>query len=323
MFKTTSQLISRTSLGRRFLTIIPPAQAVSQLAKHDDSLIPLDASWYMPNVPTSAYHEFMKQRLNSRSVFFDIDNISDKSNPYPHMLPSKELFEKEVGQLGISNESTLLIYDQQGIFSACRAAWMFEIFGHDPAKIQILNTYPAYLQAFSDANLAAKFLTMNISADRTLVSKPSPLDPTVYTAKFQKSKVVLFEELVELVKKDKIGSDYTLIDARSKERFTGEAPEPRPGLSSGHIKGAKNLPFTDLLTENKSFLSSLSINSKVKALDIDGSKPIIVMCGTGVTACVIRSGLQAAGFDGENIAVYDGSWTEWAQRAPELIVKDV
>jgi thiosulfate/3-mercaptopyruvate sulfurtransferase len=126
------------------------------------------------------------------------------------------------------------------------------------------------------------------------------------------------------VEEDKIGSEVTLVDARSGPRFTGEAPEPRAGLSSGHIKDSINLPFTDLLTPQKAFLSKMSLKNILKETNIDDSKPIIVMCGTGVTACVIRCAMQLAGLDSSKIAVYDGSWTEWAQRAPSKhIVKDV
>ncbi|GMG56518.1 unnamed protein product [Ambrosiozyma monospora] len=316
----TSKLFAVQS---RNLSVIPPAQVATFFKNNEGKTIPIDASWYMPNVPINPFHEFMKQRLNSDSIFFDIEKIRDTTSPYPHMLPSKELFEKEVSELGIKPDSSLLIYDQQGIFSACRAAWMFEIFGHDSDKINILNTYPSYLQSFSDPNLVMKMHDAGSKSATELVTVPSPHPKSDYKADFQKHKVVTFDELKKLVTEDKIGSEYTLIDARGTQRFTGESPEPRAGLPSGHIKNAINLPFTDLLTPNKQFLSYPTLLNVVKSKGIDESKPIIVSCGTGVTACVVRSALQIIGFNSDNIAVYDGSWTEWAQRAPELVVKDV
>ncbi|QPG74094.1 hypothetical protein FOA43_001415 [Brettanomyces nanus] len=210
----------------------------------------------------------------------------------------------------------------RGSFSVCRAAWMFEVFGHDPEKLFILNSYPSYKQSFSDPNLVMVVHEMRNRLRTDIVFKPSPHKATKYTASFDASKVVSYEQLLDLAEQGRIGKDYTLIDARSNDRFTGAAAEPRPGLSSGHVPGAINIPFEELLTPTKSFLSSVTLGHVIAKRSIDPSKPIIVMCGTGVTACVVRTGLILAGFSPENIAVYDGSWTEWAQRAPkDLIVK--
>lgn len=317
---TSSQV---QSSAIRLLATIQPAAVEAFYKTHGSTVVPVDASWYMPNVPVNGYHEFMKQRMNN-AVFFDIEQIKDTTSPYPHMLPKKEEFEKAIRNLGVKNDSDLLFYDQQGVFSLCRAVWMFEIFGHDLSKLFILNTYPAYSKAHSDPNLVMKVHQSQTLVNSNLVSAPSELPPSEYTATFDKSKVVTYEELLKLVEEDKIGSEVTLVDARSGPRFTGEAPEPRAGLSSGHIKDSINLPFTDLLTPQKAFLSKMSLKNILKEKNIDDSKPIIVMCGTGVTACVIRCAMQLAGLDSSKIAVYDGSWTEWAQRAPSKhIVKDV
>jgi thiosulfate/3-mercaptopyruvate sulfurtransferase len=321
--------ISRKMVGAnkqqlRNLTVIPPANADKFYLEHESTIIPIDASWYMPNLPINGYHEFMKQRFSERAVFFDIEKIKDHLSKYPHMLPSKEVFEKEVGELGIKNDSELLFYDQQGVFSLCRAVWMFELFGHDVSKLNILNTYPAYCKSHGDPNLVMKVHGIKTLVQENLVTSPTPFPPSEYKAEFDSSKVIIYEQLLKLVEEDKIGSEFTLIDARAAPRFKGEVDEPRPGLSSGHIKNAINLPFTELLTPEKSFLSSMSLKNIFKNKNIDDSKPIIIMCGTGVTACVVRCAMQLAGFDSSKIAVYDGSWTEWGLRAPKsLIVKDV
>lgn len=328
IFSSTVQTTKKASFliksSKRMLSVVPPAAVDSFYQKNKDSLIPVDASWYMPNVPINAYHEFMKKRFSSGTVFFDIEKARDHSSKFPHMLPSKEDFEAEVSDLGVKNDSLLLFYDQQGVFSLCRAAWMFEVFGHDLSKIFILNTYPAYAKSHSDPNLVNKVHGIKTFIDDKLVTSPSPYPKSQYHATFNPSKVVTYEQLLDLVEKDKIGSEYTLIDARSAARFSGEAPEPRAGMSSGHIKNAINIPFSEVLTPEKAFMSSMTLKNLFARKHIDDSKPIIVMCGTGVTACVVRCAMQLAGFDSSKIAVYDGSWTEWAQRAPEnLIVKDI
>lgn len=313
-----------SKIHSRMLSLIPPAGVDKFYQENKTSIIPVDASWYMPNVPMNGYNEFMKKRFSNDAVFFDIEKIKDHSSKFPHMLPSVTDFQASVRELGLKNESLLLFYDQQGIFSACRAVWMFEVFGHDLSKLYILNTFPAYGKSHSDPNLVLKVNGHKTRIEENLVTSSSPHEPSEYVVKFDPSKVVTYEQLLKLVEEDKIGSEYTLIDARSNPRFTGEAPEPRAGLSSGHIKHAVNLPFNELLTPEKAFLSVMTLKNIFKNKNVDDSKPVIVMCGTGVTACVVRCAMQLAGFDSSKIAVYDGSWTEWAQRAPpSLIVKDV
>ncbi|KAF6008567.1 hypothetical protein HII13_003891 [Brettanomyces bruxellensis] len=319
--KAALMSVSRLQLRVRNISTVAPAEIETFLQKHkNDKILPVDASWYMPNVPANAYNEFQKERFNKDAVFFDIEKISDHSSPYPHMLPTKKLFEQEVGKLGISNDTSLLLYDRQGIFSLCRAAWMFEIFGHDPEKLFILNTFPSYKQSFSDPNLVMVVHEMINRLETTITTKPSPHKPVSYKATFDPSKVVSYEKILELAQAGEIGKSVTLIDARSNDRFTGAVAEPRAGISSGHVPGAANLPFNELLTPNKSFLSRMTLDSVIKEHNIDESRPIIVMCGTGVTACVVRTGLILAGFNPDNIAVYDGSWTEWAMRAPKSLL---
>lgn len=320
--KTTTPLMQTAKATQRKISTVAPA-GLDRFMKQHENVIPVDASWYMPNVPMNAYTEYMKSRIEN-AVFFDIEAVKDNSSKYPHMLPTKEVFEQEVRSLGIKNDSDILFYDQQGVFSLCRAAWMFEIFGHDPSKLHILNTYPAYAKNHADPNLVMVVHNLKTIMDRNIAISKSPHPESEYVATFDPSKVITYEQLLKLVQEDKIGTEYTLVDARSTLRFTGEAPEPRKGLSSGHIKNAINLPFTELLTPEKALLSSMSITNILKERGIDESKPIIVMCGTGVTACVVRAAMQLVGFDSSKIAVYDGSWTEWAMRAPKsLIVKDV
>lgn len=307
----------------RMVSTLAPASVASFFAGKSTKVQPIDASWYLPNVPISGYHEFMKKRLTKEAVFFDVDGISDKTKPYPHMLPTPEHFAMAVSQLGITNDSDLVFYDQQGIFSACRAGWLFEIFGHDLDKIYYLNTFPGYAKSHSDPNLVMKVHSYDTLLCSDIATAPSSLPPSDYKVSFDSSKVVLYEDLLELVKTGAI-SEFNLIDARGATRFTGEVEESRPGMSSGHIPGAINIPYTEVLTPAKGFLSASSLKKIFKKSGIDETKPTIVSCGSGVTACVVRAAMQLAGYDSSKLAVYDGSWSEWALRAPkEFIVKSV
>ncbi|KAG7913880.1 hypothetical protein KL934_005117 [Ogataea polymorpha] len=241
---------------RMLSTIV--GNSAGKFLKSNPSAITIDSTWYFPNDPRDAFAEFTKHRLTNKTVFFDIDDISDHSSPFPHMLPSKSQFESQVSKLGIRNDSPLLIYDRSDVYSSCRASWMFEIFGHNLEKIYLLDT----------------FAQSDVSTDQPIDSA-SQLPESEYKATFDKSKVVLFEELKELVLSDKIGKDYNVVDARSGPRFKGEAPEIRPGLSSGHIKNAINIPFTDFLTSDKKFKSASEILERATAAGLDQSKPII------------------------------------------------
>lgn len=303
------------------VSTLPPASLGRFFAEKQASIQPIDATWYLPNVPVSGYHEFMKSRLTKNAVYFDIDGIKDATKPYPHMIPTPEVFAASVSQLGIKNDADLVIYDQQGIFSACRAGWLFEIFGHDPERISYLNTFPAYSKSHSDPNLVMKVHKSDTLVVKDIATAPSSLPQSDYKVTFDPSKVVLYEDLLQLVESGDI-ANYNLIDARGSARFTGEVEELRPGMSSGHIPGAINIPFTDVLTPEKAFLSISSLKKIISAKGVDESKPTIVSCGSGVTACVVRAAMQLAGYDSSKIAVYDGSWSEWALRAPkEYIVK--
>lgn len=290
----------------RSFTIVTPAQVVDILPRlkktHSRGLVPLDSTWYMPNVAKNGFEEFSKQRLTNNAVFFDIDKIKDDSNKFPHMLPTHRQFQAQLSELGLSSQDSLLIYDQQGIFSCCRAAWMFEVMGHNVGDIFILNTFPKLV---ADEKLSKELVI------RTPTDSETPFKHSVFqTEDLHHEKVVRFEDLLELVKGGKVGAEVTVVDARSADRFTGEAPEPRP-IPSGHIPGSVNLPFPSLLTQEKSFKSPQELRDVFASVGVTEShdKKIIVMCGTGVTACVLRVGLDIAGLGSKGVAVYDGSWT--------------
>lgn len=229
------------------------------------------------------------------------------------MLPTPDVFAQGMRKLGIRRDDNVVVYDSHelGIFSAPRVAWTLRAFGH-PA-VHILNNYKLYV----DSGLPVE---QGEQAQYEESQYPVP--------ELDKSKVVAFEEVKEVAKDhNKEGAEgVQILDARSLGRWKGVDPEPRPGLSSGHIPGSFSVPVPELLDpETKTLLPKEKLQEIFKAKGIDPSKPIISSCGTGVTATVIDAALTEAGFPEENRRVYDGSWTEWAQRVTatdNLIIKE-
>ena len=246
----------------------------------------VDASWFMPDSGRSARAEYLKTHLPG-AVFFDLDDISDKKSTYPHMLPYVDIFSQKIGALGISNHDKVVIYDSQGLFSAPRAWWMFRVFGHEKTYI-LEGGLPKW-----------------IAEAKPVQSGTVEIMSTRYNTKFNATLYRHIEDVFNNLTKpvDQI------VDARSPSRFRGEEPEPRPGLRSGHIPGAKNVFYKDLITEqgllkSKEDMAQIFINAGV-----DLSKPIANMCGSGVTACILALAQFELGI--KNAGVYDGSWAEW------------
>lgn len=218
------------------------------------------------------------------------------------MLPSASVFAAGLRNLGIRRDDSIVVYDSQelGIFSAPRVAWTLQVFGHP--SVHILNNYKLWV--------AEGHPVVQGEQEQWEDSKyPEP--------EIDSSKVVSFEEVREIAKDhNKEGAEgVQILDARSLGRWKGVDPEPRPGLSSGHIPGSFSVPVPELLDpETKTLLPKEKLQEIFKAKGIDPSKPIISSCGTGVTATIIDAALTEAGFPDVNRRVYDGSWTEWAQR---------
>lgn len=295
--------------------VVSPITA-SKLLASPARVVPVDATWYMPNSPVAAKAQFNREDRISRSVFFDLDAVCCPVSKYPHMLPPHRLFDQSVATLGIGRSDSVLVYDRQGVFSGPRAAWTFALFGHE--NVFLLDHYAEFKKQFEVEQGPNSFA-------------PTPaeykgIDSDQFLHNFREQ-VMEFDDLVDLVENEGLKSDYILFDARSADRFSGKAPEPRPGLSSGHIPGALSLPFTEVLDSQGHYKSNEELLGLFKdRFGLDFTQPfekkgIIVMCGTGVTAVIVRLAIEK--ISNVPIKVYDGSWTEWAQRAPELIVKDV
>lgn len=281
----------------------------------DPRVIPLCASWFMPNDPNSrtGIQVFREKRI-PKARFFDLDKVIDRHSPYPHMLPSPKDFAAAMSELGIRREDTVVVYDSRelGIFSAPRVGWTLRVFGHP--KVHVLNNFRLWVEQVLPTEQGEMY---------TIECGTYPIPD------MDSSKVAAFEEVREVaLDYNKEGSEgVQVLDARSSGRWTGKDPEPRPGLSSGHMPGSINIPFDAVLDpDTKAFLPLEQLKKIFQEKGVNPAKPIISSCGTGVTACVIETALSEAQYGTpETRKVYDGSWTEWAQRvrASDSLIRKV
>ncbi|GJL94581.1 MAG: sulfurtransferase [Hyphococcus sp.] len=247
----------------------------------------VDGSWRMPG-QGHAYSDYKKRHIPS-AIFFDIDEISDQASDLPHMAPSPEQFEQQVGALGISDKDRVVIYDDQGMFSAARVWWTFRLMGHE--QVAVL-----------DGGLPHWQEKGGVLTDE----KPS-LSPTAYKASFKSKHVCNAATVLSVLKSGKAA----VVDARPASRFAGEVDEPRAGLRKGAMPGAVNVPFGHLLREDKTMRSPEDIQKIFKAAGAQMDQPIITTCGSGVTAAILSLALETAGHHRHSL--YDGSWSEWGQ----------
>lgn len=250
----------------------------------------LDGSWHLPTAQRNPRAEFAAEQIPG-AQFFDLDALSDPDSPLPHMLPSAIAFAAGIGALGISSSDSVVVYDTVGIFSSARVWWMFKAFGHD--RVAVL-----------DGGLPA----WKAAGGPTSAGNTSSPTPGQFDAEFRPAAVRNAEEVTYALR----SGAAQVVDVRGRGRFIGTQPEPRPGLRAGHMPGAVNLPFTDLLDSETGQM--LPVDALVRRFAAAGltEGPLISSCGSGVTACV--AALAATRMGWGDIAVYDGSWAEWGSR---------
>ena len=288
--------------------IVSPRELSDALAKNVHTkistaprVIPLCAAWFLPNDPQgrTGQQVFQEKRIPS-ARFFDLDAVKDPESPYPHMLPTAEGFANAMQNLGVKRDDTLVVYDSRelGIFSAPRVGWTLKVFGHP--GVHVLNNFRLWVDH-------------GYPTESGEVTSPTEGPSNYPVPNVSGNMVAHFAEMKDIAKDyGKEGADgIQILDARSKGRWAGTEPEPRIGLSSGHIPGSISLPFSELLDpETGVLLSGESLIRVFESKGIDPQKPIISSCGTGVTAAVIDAALGEANFgNAEDRRIYDGSWT--------------
>ncbi|ORY93571.1 Rhodanese-like domain-containing protein [Syncephalastrum racemosum] len=286
------------STGRRSFSSLISTQ---ELASSQGRVKVLDGSWHMPNANRDPYQEFLNKRIPG-ARFFGIDEIKDTTVSLPHMLPTPEAFAAAVGKLGITHQDPVVVYDSAGFFSAARVYWTFKAFGHQDVAV-LQGGLPRWE-----------------TEKRPLESgDPSPVQAVEY--KVPQLNVQLVRDYEQVLANAKQGGKPAqVLDARPNPRFTGEAPEPRPGLSSGHMPGSFSVPFNEVVQDGDLLApEDLRRIFEGKGIKLDGE--IVASCGSGITASILYMALERAGAN--RIAVYDGSWTEYADRKESLIEKDV
>jgi len=254
----------------------------------DPGLGVIDASWHLPNTGRYGAAEFRLAHIPG-AVFFDIDTIADVDSGLPHMLPKPGALAKAMGALGLGDGMRFVIYDALGLFAAARVWWTLRAYGVKEVRI-----------------LEGGF-TKWTHEGRPVEGGGGHPKPKIFTPRLDESFIASLDE----VRAALANGSAQVVDARPADRFRGEAPEPRPGLKSGHMPGSLNLPFVDIVEYGR-LKSAEALKATFAAHKVDLAKAVITTCGSGVSAAILALAVEEAG--GKVEGLYDGSWAEWGGR---------
>ena len=255
------------------------------LAEHlaEPDLVVVDSSWHMPAAGRSGRDEYLAAHIPG-ARFLDIDEVSDHRHPAPHMLPSAEEFGRAMERLGIGRDDRIVVYDNSPARTAARGWFMLRHFGAE--KVAILDGgFQKWLRE-----------------GRPTETGDSPPREARFVPEERREEVVTKQQILA-------GGGSPLLDARGAGRFEGSEPDPRPGVASGHIPGARNLPFALLYDDDGTFKSPDEIRRLFAEAAVDPAVPFTATCGSGVTANCLIFAAHLLGRDGNTL--YDGSWSEW------------
>ncbi len=252
-------------------------------------LVIFDGSWYMPGSDRDPKAEYLESHIPG-TLFFDIDDLVDEQSDLPHMLPSTVKFASRMKKMGVGDGARIVVYDTNGLFSAARVWWTFRAMGHD--EVAVLNGG----------------LEKWIAEDRQVDDGPAPpRTERHYTPRLNAELIRDLDDMRGLLGNDSV----QVVDARPNGRFSGRDPEPRPGLRQGHMPGAKNLPFNQVLNADGTMKSRQELMELFRNVDINPRRPVVTTCGSGITDSILSLALAVVGQT--NAPVYDGSWAEWGK----------
>lgn len=270
-----------------------PVVSAGWLAEHlgDPAIRIVDATVHLPDTGRSARNEYLQSHVPG-ALFLDFDRVADPRNPLPRKCPDSSHFAAEVGALGIGNDTHIVAYDTPGLYSAARVWWLFRHYGHD--KVSILD---GGIKAWRAAGLPVG------SGDVRVVR-------TTFVAAAERDLLARWPEVLAAA-----GAGFPqILDARTAGRFAGTEKDRYPGTRAGHIPRSRNLYWADVLDpETRRLLPEADLRIRFKAADIDYDSPVILTCGSGLTACILALALHLTGKN--DWQVYDGSWDEWGRRA--------
>lgn len=261
----------------------------------DPAIRVVDGSWFMPAEGRSGRAEFLERHIPG-AVFFDIDEIADRTRDLPHMLPTPDVFADAAGALGLSRDAHIITYDSFGIRAAARVWWSLRVMGY--TRVHVL-----------DGGLKAW-----IAEGRPVESGDVVPEPVAVAPRFDAALVRDAATVAQLLE----DGSARLVDARPAARFRGDAPEPRAGLASGHMPGAANVPFDQVLTADGTLKPASALAAVFADAGVDLDRPMVTTCGSGVTASVLALALARMGRG--RTPVYDGSWSEWGSLPGASIV---
>jgi thiosulfate/3-mercaptopyruvate sulfurtransferase len=248
----------------------------------------VDASWYLPQQKRDPRAEYEAGHIPG-AIFFDQDAVVDPESKLPHTLPEAREFERHVSAMGISHEDTIVVYDGPGIFTAPRVWWLFRVMG--AREVYVLDGGFDRWKA----------------EGRPVTNELTKIAPNAFKAELDQTRVASLADMRGIVER----KDSQIADARSAGRFTGSEPEPREGMRSGHMPGARNVPTASLSRDGK-LLPVEELRQVFEKAGVDLSRPVVTSCGSGVTAAAITLALESVGHRDNRL--YDGSWSEWGGR---------
>ena len=269
-------------------TLVQTEWLASQL--DNPSVRIVDATWMLPNAARKGIEDFSAGHIPG-AVFWDIDAIADPASSLPHMMPDEATFERHMNSLGISNDHHVVVYDSVSMMTSARVWWALRAFGHD--RVSLLDGGAVKWRA----------------EGRALSADAAEIGDTSFKAGFIPAMVRSLDD----VRANLDTGAAQVLDARSAGRFAAAEPEPRPECRSGHIPGSFNLPFNTLIDPATSTIRpAAELSASLAEAGIDSARPVVTTCGSGITACVLALAMHLTGKD--DVAIYDGSWTEWGSR---------